>query len=163
MVPLVVTTWAPKSWFGSPTHLLLERQMGTLSTKSRFPSYYNSRTPLPCTWPEKVDIGQLCWTISLFSITQQVPHLCMSWSVKLWSTWGPNRELGSDPSAPPMPVTAVAASCVLGRGLSTSGDIVQQTWLINASSVDVQGRSRYIAFRQAVQPVQMFVPFVPSF
>ena len=98
-----------------------------------------------------------------FRITQQVPHLCMSWSVKLWSTWGPNRELGSDPSAPPMPVTAVAASCVLGRGLGTSGDIVQQTCLINASSVDVQGRSRYIAFRQAVQPVQMFVPFVPSF
>ena len=156
MVPLVVTTWAPKSWFGSPTHLLLERQMGTLSTKSRFPSYYNSWTPLPCTWTEKVDkAGQF----PCFRITQQVPHLCMSWSVKLWSTWGPNREVGSDPSAPPMPVTAVAASCVLGRGLSTSGDIVQQTWLINA----MQGRSRYIAFRQAVQPVQMFVAFVPSF
>ena len=29
--------------------------------------YYNSWTPLPCTWTEKVDIGQPCWTISLFS------------------------------------------------------------------------------------------------
>ena len=52
-------------WFPNP--LAAGKADGDLSTKSRFPSYYNSWTPLPCTWTEKVDIGQPCWTISLFS------------------------------------------------------------------------------------------------